>query len=224
MATALRREGDGKREGWRRRADAGHHIGPYQPGSRLGRPFAPHTGLAPLCPRAGRGVDGRAKPDEATGRAKEIEHANDFDLCRRGIAFRRVCGVWPQAGRLAAAAHGADGDGPVRVPAAAWRLPAAAWRLPAADGDLPAAHRPAGLCPACRGSDRGPAGSGRADGRPGPCRLLSARTTCPCGTHHCNTQYGKCAFPCQTSTDCITPNACMMGLCVPQMPQAAPAH
>jgi hypothetical protein len=46
----------------------------------------------------------------------------------------------------------------------------------------------------------------------------------PCGTHHCNTQYGKCAFPCQSNVDCITPNACVMGLCVPPMPQAAPPH
>ena len=45
----------------------------------------------------------------------------------------------------------------------------------------------------------------------------------PCGTHHCNVQYGKCAFPCQTNADCITPNACAMGLCVPQM-GAAPSH
>jgi hypothetical protein len=44
-----------------------------------------------------------------------------------------------------------------------------------------------------------------------------------CGTHHCNTQlgpdggpYNKCAFPCQSAADCIAPNACVAGLCVPQ--------
>jgi hypothetical protein len=58
---------------------------------------------------------------------------------------------------------------------------------------------------------------------PGPV-AFSCTNDVPCGTHHCNVQYGKCAFPCQTNTDCITPNACVMGLCVPQMPQAAPAH
>lgn len=58
---------------------------------------------------------------------------------------------------------------------------------------------------------------------PGPVAFQCTNDV-PCGTHHCNVQYGKCAFPCQTNTDCITPNACMMGLCVPQMPQAAPAH
>jgi hypothetical protein len=58
---------------------------------------------------------------------------------------------------------------------------------------------------------------------PGPVAFQCTNDV-PCGTHHCNTQYGKCAFPCQTNVDCITPNACVMGLCVPQMPQAAPAH
>jgi hypothetical protein len=42
----------------------------------------------------------------------------------------------------------------------------------------------------------------------------------PCGTHHCNLQYGKCAFPCQSSVDCITPNSCVAGLCVPAPPAA----
>jgi hypothetical protein len=54
---------------------------------------------------------------------------------------------------------------------------------------------------------------------PGPV-AFQCQNDVPCGTHHCNTQYGKCAFPCQTNTDCIAPNSCMMGLCVPQMPQA----
>jgi hypothetical protein len=33
--------------------------------------------------------------------------------------------------------------------------------------------------------------------------------------HRCNLQYGKCAFPCQTNVDCLSPNTCMTGLCVP---------
>jgi hypothetical protein len=37
----------------------------------------------------------------------------------------------------------------------------------------------------------------------------------PCGTHHCNVAYGKCAFPCQSNVDCLAPNTCMMGFCVP---------
>jgi hypothetical protein len=41
----------------------------------------------------------------------------------------------------------------------------------------------------------------------------------PCGLHHCNTQYQKCAFPCTNAdTDCISPNACIFGACVPKAP------
>src|SRR5258708_7774816 len=58
---------------------------------------------------------------------------------------------------------------------------------------------------------------------PGPVAFQCTNDV-PCGMHHCNTQYGKCAFPCQSAVDCIAPNQCMMGLCVPQMPGAAPAH
>lgn len=35
-----------------------------------------------------------------------------------------------------------------------------------------------------------------------------------CGLHHCNTQYGKCAFPCQSAADCLSGN-CVMGVCLP---------
>ena len=56
---------------------------------------------------------------------------------------------------------------------------------------------------------------------PGPV-AFACQNDVPCGTHHCNTQYGKCAFPCQSNVDCINPNACIMGLCVPPMPTAAP--
>jgi hypothetical protein len=37
----------------------------------------------------------------------------------------------------------------------------------------------------------------------------------PCGLHHCNLQYGKCAFPCASAVDCIAPNECLAGICVP---------
>ena len=61
---------------------------------------------------------------------------------------------------------------------------------------------------------------------PGPV-AFACQNDVPCGTHHCNTQYGKCAFPCQSNVDCINPNACVLGLCVPPMPPmpaAAPSH
>jgi hypothetical protein len=49
---------------------------------------------------------------------------------------------------------------------------------------------------------------------PGPI-AFACQNDVPCGTHHCNTQYGKCAFPCQSAADCISPNQCNLGLCVP---------
>jgi hypothetical protein len=52
---------------------------------------------------------------------------------------------------------------------------------------------------------------------PGPIAFL-CQNDVPCGTHHCNMQYGKCAFPCQSAADCISPNQCMAGLCVPAPP------
>jgi hypothetical protein len=64
----------------------------------------------------------------------------------------------------------------------------------------------------------GPAPTGTAPmATPGPL-AFSCQNDVPCGTHHCNTQYGKCAFPCQSAADCIPPNQCMAGLCVPAPP------
>ncbi|MGA2448380.1 MAG: hypothetical protein ABTD50_06885 [Polyangiaceae bacterium] len=53
---------------------------------------------------------------------------------------------------------------------------------------------------------------------PGPL-ALPCQNDLSCGTHHCNTQYSKCAFPCQSAADCLSPNQCMAGLCVPSVPQ-----
>jgi hypothetical protein len=58
-----------------------------------------------------------------------------------------------------------------------------------------------------------PAGSGQM-AVPGPI-AFQCKDDVPCGTHHCNVQYGKCAFPCQSAADCLQPNSCMAGLCVP---------
>lgn len=45
-----------------------------------------------------------------------------------------------------------------------------------------------------------------------PCTSDSA-----CILARCNTQYGKCAYPCQTAADCATGATCnaMSGLCLP---------
>ncbi len=64
-----------------------------------------------------------------------------------------------------------------------------------------------------------PAGSG-AMATPGPL-ALPCQSDLVCGLHHCNTQYGKCAFPCQTAADCAAPNTCntaLGGICTPAMP------
>jgi hypothetical protein len=40
-----------------------------------------------------------------------------------------------------------------------------------------------------------------------------------CGTHKCNLQVGKCAWPCQNAmTDCAAGMSCVGGLCVPGLP------
>lgn len=52
---------------------------------------------------------------------------------------------------------------------------------------------------------------------PGPL-ALPCTSDAQCATAHCNTQFGKCVFPCQNDNDCISPNRCMAGACLPAMP------
>jgi hypothetical protein len=92
--------------------------------------------------------------------------------------------------------------------------PAATYAQPAPAPGAPA-QAPPGYAPA-------PAVAPAATGQmavPGPI-AFQCQNDVPCGTHHCNVQYGKCAFPCQSAADCLTPNQCMAGLCVPAPPQA----
>ena len=51
---------------------------------------------------------------------------------------------------------------------------------------------------------------------PGPL-ALPCQNDQSCGLAHCNTQYGKCAFPCQSAADCIQGASCntMTGFCLP---------
>ena len=88
-------------------------------------------------------------------------------------------------------------------------------------GQYPQQPQPMPTAPAPGPTAAPPAGGQMAV--PGPVAFTCTNDV-PCGTHHCNTQYGKCAFPCQSAVDCIQPNTCMMGLCVPAPPGAAPAH
>ncbi len=53
---------------------------------------------------------------------------------------------------------------------------------------------------------------------PGPAAFPCANDTA-CGLAHCNTQYGKCAFPCiNADVDCIQGAACLAGFCIPKPP------
>ena len=51
---------------------------------------------------------------------------------------------------------------------------------------------------------------------PGPLALPCTADSA-CILARCNTQYGKCAYPCQTAADCSTGASCnaMSGLCLP---------
>jgi hypothetical protein len=55
---------------------------------------------------------------------------------------------------------------------------------------------------------------------PGPL-ALPCQNDSGCGTHRCNTQHGKCAYPCLTDTDCIQGSTCFaaagaLATCIPK--------
>jgi hypothetical protein len=57
---------------------------------------------------------------------------------------------------------------------------------------------------------------------PGPMAFPCSNDSA-CGTHKCNTQYGKCAYPCQSDFDCIQGASCLgagqpLATCVPKPP------
>lgn len=121
-------------------------------------------------------------------------------------------GAYPQAyppatGYPAAAGYPQPGAYP--------QQPASAPTYP--PGQYPA-QAPTAPTPAVAPTATAPA-SGGTMAVPGPL-ALPCQNDLSCGTHHCNTQYQKCAFPCQSAADCLSPNQCMAGLCVPSVPQA----
>jgi hypothetical protein len=59
----------------------------------------------------------------------------------------------------------------------------------------------------------GPAASGQM-ATPG-LLALPCQSDAICGWYHCNVQAGKCASPCQSAVDCVAPNQCVMGACLP---------
>jgi hypothetical protein len=80
---------------------------------------------------------------------------------------------------------------------------------PAPGYPAPAAQPAAPMAPAAPAAPAGPPMS-----TPG-LLALPCQSDATCGLHHCNTQYGKCAFPCQTPTDCVSGGQCVMGVCLP---------
>jgi hypothetical protein len=119
-------------------------------------------------------------------------------------------GTYPQAYPTATAYPAATG----------YPQPGAYPQQPSAAPAYPPAQYPAQAptAPAPATAPTAPAPTG-AMAVPGPL-ALPCQNDLSCGTHHCNTQYGKCAFPCQSPADCLSPNQCMAGLCVPSVPQS----
>lgn len=81
----------------------------------------------------------------------------------------------------------------------------------------PAAPAPAGTVAAPTPAPAAPAPAAPAAAplsAPGPL-ALPCSSDANCATHHCNTQFGKCVFPCLNDNDCIAPNRCMAGACLP---------
>lgn len=57
---------------------------------------------------------------------------------------------------------------------------------------------------------------------PGP-MALPCQNDSQCMTHKCNTQYGKCAYPCVSDADCVQGSTCFTGggalaTCIPKPP------
>lgn len=70
------------------------------------------------------------------------------------------------------------------------------------------------------GQQPGMAPAGGQMATPGPL-ALPCQNDSGCGTHRCNTQFGKCAYPCQTDTDCIQGSTCFaaagaLATCIPK--------
>jgi hypothetical protein len=91
---------------------------------------------------------------------------------------------------------------PVATAPAGYGQPVAT--TPAATTPAPVATTPVAAAPAATLSPPGPL-------------ALPCTSDAQCATAKCNTQFGKCVFPCQNDNDCIAPNRCMAGACLPAM-------
>ena len=89
---------------------------------------------------------------------------------------------------------------------------------PAPAQPAPVATQPAPAPTVAQPAPAAPAAPAPAGGMSQPSPMaLACSSDAACLTHKCNTQFGKCAWPCQSDNDCVTGNHCMAGACVPKM-------
>ena len=96
------------------------------------------------------------------------------------------------------------------------QYPAQPTAQPTAMQPAPVATQPAAVPTAAQPAPTA-ATTGGALSQPSP-MALPCTSDAACLTHRCNTQFGKCAWPCQSDNDCNPGNHCMAGACVPAMP------
>ena len=91
---------------------------------------------------------------------------------------------------------------------------------PATAGQYPQGQYPQGQYPQTPQPATPAAPAGGQLAVPGPAALPCSNDSM-CMTHKCNTQYSKCAFPCETDFDCIQGAYCFKGpvpACLPKAP------
>ena len=107
-----------------------------------------------------------------------------------------------------------DEQPPPQAPAAYQPYPTQPGQpAPVATQPAPAQPTVAQPAPAAPATPAAPVGG---MSQPSP-MALACSSDAACLTHKCNTQFGKCAWPCQSDNDCVTGNHCMAGACVPKM-------
>jgi hypothetical protein len=114
-----------------------------------------------------------------------------------------------------------DEEPPPQTPPTYQPYPAQTAPQPVAGQPAPVATQPAPVAtqPVPTAAQPAPTAAPTAAGglsQPSP-MALPCTSDAACLTHRCNTQFGKCAWPCQSDNDCNPGNHCMAGACVPKM-------
>lgn len=129
--------------------------------------------------------------------------------------LQAICVLWMAAGSALAckSEEPAQQGGYPQQPT----QPAGYGQPPAQPGYQPAPAAPAPAAPAATPAPAPVAPAATPLSTPGPL-ALPCTSDANCATAKCNTQFGKCVFPCQNDNDCIAPNRCMAGACLPAVP------